>query len=191
MHSTPDNGDQTFNTVTITIGWCVITEIASPTVPSSADTAYTIFSGLKEITLTPQFAQVPACGYPLTEVITWTIPTGTPITEKAGDSYTLQVQSTDGLNHHATSTVIVKNRVTYIAGNQNWEPSIQFDIAVTDPCRTSTITPITINASSAMTVVLGQEALQQFSEAVDSAGTTYSDQTICGPRTYEIVDRTT
>lgn len=72
-----------------------------------------MFSAEKEITLTPQFLQVPACGYVVTEVITWTIPANTPITEKSGDAYTLKVLSTDGLNHHATNTVIVKNRVTY------------------------------------------------------------------------------
>ena len=73
-HSTPDNGDQVYRTVTITIGWCVITHIDPPTTPTSSDTDYIIFSGQKEITLTPQFAQKPACGYSVVETITWTIP---------------------------------------------------------------------------------------------------------------------
>mmetsp|Transcript_28195 Transcript_28195/g.34904 ORF Transcript_28195/g.34904 Transcript_28195/m.34904 type:complete len:80 (-) Transcript_28195:6443-6682(-) len=52
-HSTPDNGNQVYKTVTMTIGWCVITSVATPTTPTSAATAYTIFSPKKTITLTP------------------------------------------------------------------------------------------------------------------------------------------
>jgi hypothetical protein len=106
-HSTPDNGNQVYRTVTITIGWCVITEITPPTVPLTSATDYIVFAAQKEITLTPQFVQKPACGYAVTETITWTIPSGAPITEKSGDKYTLQVVSTNGLSHHATNTVIV------------------------------------------------------------------------------------
>jgi len=81
---------------------------------------------------------VPNCGYSVTETITWTIPANTPITEKSGDKYSLEILSTSGLTHHATNTVIVKNRVVY--GAQVWEPSVTFTIAISDPCRTSTIT---------------------------------------------------
>ena len=60
--------------MTITIGWCVITEITPPNVPTKSDTDYIVFSGQKEIKLTPQFVQKPACGYSVVETITWTIP---------------------------------------------------------------------------------------------------------------------
>ena len=53
-HSTVNNGDQTYNTVTINVGWCIITDISPPSEP--ADLAYIIFDVQKTITLTPQFA---------------------------------------------------------------------------------------------------------------------------------------
>lgn len=40
-----------------------------------------------------------------------------------------------------------------------------------------------------MAVILGAETFQEFAEAVDTAGTTYTS-TVCGARLYEIVDRT-
>ena len=49
-----NNGDQTYNTVTINVGWCIITDISPPSEP--ADLAYIIFDVQKTITLTPQFA---------------------------------------------------------------------------------------------------------------------------------------
>lgn len=53
IHSTPDNGDITYNSVTISIGWCVITGIDPPTAPTASEAAYIVFSGAKQITLTP------------------------------------------------------------------------------------------------------------------------------------------
>ena len=151
-HSTVDNGDKTFSTVTISVGWCVITSISSPSQPSAGDASYIVFDTAKTITLTPQFEQVPACGYTLVEDIQWTIPGTAPITV-TGDPYVLSVSSTDGLNHHATNPVIVQNNVEY--DGSTWSPSVSFDIVITDPCRTSTITDITLTA---MTVVLGEES---------------------------------
>ena len=151
-HSTVDSGDKTFSTVTISVGWCVITGVSAPSQPSASDAAYTVFATAKTITLTPQFEQVPACGYTLVEDIQWTIPSTSPITVTA-DKYVLSVESTDGLNHHATNTVIVQNNVEY--EGSTWSPSVTFDIVITDPCRTSVITDVTLTA---MTVVLGEEA---------------------------------
>ena len=89
------------------------------------------------------------------------------------------------MQDHAVNTVIVKNRVVY--GQTIWEPSITFTIDIKDPCRTSTITAVSLDA---MSVVLGQEATQNFVEAVDSAGTSYG-ATVCGNRVYTILDRVT
>ena len=72
-----------------------------------------------------------------------------------------------------------------IYGTTIWEPSITFTINVQDPCRTSTITAVSL---SAMNVILGEIAYQNFVEAVDSAGTSYG-ATVCGNRVYEILDR--
>ena len=41
VHSTVDGGDQTYNTVTINVGWCQITGVDPPTAPS--DLSYIIF----------------------------------------------------------------------------------------------------------------------------------------------------
>ena len=81
------------------------------------------------------------------------------------------------------NTVIVKNRVVY--GQTIWEPSITFTIDIKDPCRTSTITKVSLDA---MSVVLGKTSTQDFNEAVDSAGTSYG-ATVCGDRVYTILDR--
>lgn len=184
IHSTPDNGDITYKTVTINVGWCEITHISTPAIPSTSASSYIVFDVEKTITLTPNFEQVPACGYTLSENIVWTIPSTSPITTTA-DPYVVTVVSTDGLNHHDVNTVIVKNTVLY--EDQVFEPSITFDITITDPCRTSTITAITLTS---MTVVLGEEEFQDFVEAVDSAGTSYG-ATVCGTRLYEIYDIST
>ena len=183
-HSTPANGNIEFKTLTLAIGWCIITGISTPTLPTTAQASYIIFSGTKTLTLTPAFLQVPACGYAVTETITWTIPTAAPITVTS-DKYVLSMVSTNGLAHHAVNKVIMKNKVQYDA--QIWEPSIEFDINITDPCRTSTITAITLTP---MTVVLGNEAFQSFTEAVDSAGTSYG-ATVCGARLYKILEYST
>ena len=54
-----------------------------------------------------------------------------------------------------------------------------------DPCKTSTITAITLTA---MTVTLGESTNQNFAEAVDSAETTYGTDS-CGSRVYTIVEQ--
>ena len=183
-HDTVDSGDLSYTTVTINVGWCVITHVDPPGAPTTEDASYIVFDVEKTITLTPQFEQVPACGYALVEDIQWTIPTTAPITETA-DPYVLTVVSTDGLSHHADNPVIVQNFVTY--EEQAWEPSLSFTVYITDPCRASTITPVTV---SAMTVVLGEEELQAFTEAVDTAGASYGS-TVCGTRLYEILEFST
>lgn len=166
--------------MTINIGWCVITHVDPPSIPSTSDSSYIVFDVAKTITLTPEFAQVPACGYALIEDIQWTIPSTSPITVTS--DYVLTVVSTDGLSHHAVVPVIVQNNVEY--DGTTWSPLIEFDVTITDPCRTSTITQISLNT---MEVVLGEEELQAFTEVTDTAGTTYG-AAVCGDRLYEIYD---
>ena len=62
--------------------------------------------------------------------------------------------------------------------SDQWEPYIEIPVVVTDPCRTSDIAAVTLTA---MTVVLGEEEKQYFSEATDSAGDTYG-ASVCGVR---------
>lgn len=68
-HSTPDSGDVVYSTVTINIGICVITDIATPDVPDPSVVDYIVFDVANTWTVTPEFTQVPACGYALTEDI--------------------------------------------------------------------------------------------------------------------------
>ena len=63
-------------------------------------------------------------------------------------------------------------------------PQISFQITVTDPCLTTVITPFTI---ADITQEAGVTVETVFNEPDDSAGTAVGDQSICGPKTYEVV----
>ena len=65
-----------------------------------------------------------------------------------------------------------------------WSPTLSFTVYITDPCRDSVITQVTVIGMSA---ILGVSETQAFVEAVDTAGTTYG-ATVCGARLYEIYD---
>lgn len=66
-------------------------------------------------------------------------------------------------------------------------PTISFDITVTDPCLTTVITPFDLNSGNDITQEAGQIIETNFNEPDDSAGTAVGDQTICGPKTYEVI----
>ena len=77
--TTEDSGDQVYETVTITLDYCVITHLDPPDTPSLLE--YKVFA-IDDVVLdlsTPGFQQVPACGYYLVEQIYWDIPTEAPI----------------------------------------------------------------------------------------------------------------
>lgn len=78
--------------------------------------------------------------------------------------------------------MILTDTVTYQA--QSWAPTVTFDVDIRDPCKTSTISTITLTD---MTVVLGESETQNFAEAVDSAETTYGLDS-CGLREYTIIE---
>ena len=65
-------------------------------------------------------------------------------------------------------------------------PSITFTITVTDPCLTTVIDPFVINN---ITQEAGVSIDTVFDEPDDSAGSAVGDQSICGPKTYEVVYR--
>jgi hypothetical protein len=152
-HSTVDEGDLTYSTVTVNIGYCVITHIDIPTAPTSL--AYTVFDPTPLVsTLTPEFLQVPACGYAIQHNIVWTIPVVDPATlfvVDAADLYTFTTESTSGLTHHNTYTLHVQDFVTY--QDLSWEPYYEFTVVITDPCRTSVFPTYTVDS---MSVVLGE-----------------------------------
>ena len=66
-------------------------------------------------------------------------------------------------------------------------PYQEFDVVVNDPCLTATIANTGITS---MTVVNGQTATQNFMKAADSVENQYQIFSLCGPRTYVIVDST-
>lgn len=47
--------------------------------PTVAEGTYTIFDPAMTITMAPEFAQQPPCGYTANMAFTWTIPTGAQI----------------------------------------------------------------------------------------------------------------
>jgi hypothetical protein len=102
--------------------------------------------------LTPNFLQYPPCDYPIVESITWDIPTISDDTDaiQAVSDYRISVQSST-LSIHGVYTLTVTNSVTY--ESQSWAPTVTFDVDVRDPCKTATITAITLTD---MTVTLGE-----------------------------------
>lgn len=95
--TTPDSGPQTYDTVTVTVALCVVTELTATNAPSVSDLTYTIFS-LQPTVLdvsSPGFNQVPACGYYLFNTFTWTIPPSAPITKSSSNDYQVIVNSSN------------------------------------------------------------------------------------------------
>lgn len=78
--STPDNGDQTWLTVTVIVANCVITDLVAPQAPVNKSYTIHALSSLVMDLTSPGFVQNPACGYTLGETRTWTIPSGAPLT---------------------------------------------------------------------------------------------------------------
>ena len=106
-HSTPDSGDVVYSTVTINIGFCVITHIQEPDIPDPSVVDYIIFDTMNSWTVTPEFTQVPACGYAIQETLEWTIQDNAPFLVDPADPYTMTSESYDGLNDHNTYTLIL------------------------------------------------------------------------------------
>jgi len=124
-----NNTDRVWTTVTVTVTDCMITSIIPPPAPVSG-TSYSIHA-LSNLIInldTPGFLQTPACGYTLNENISWSIPTGAPITMDAANRYKVTVSSTDNMKD-SIYTVTINNVVSYLnsAGQtQNWTPSTTF-----------------------------------------------------------------
>jgi hypothetical protein len=146
--STPNSGNVSWNTITITMGICVIASIDTPTNPVMIE--YLMFYPALVTTLTPNFTQRPACGYTITESLAWTIPGGAPITIDSTNKYRITAVSNDPTKHNSY-TLILKDWITY--GSQNFQPSITFTFKITDPCRTSVITAVPLTAT--WDVILG------------------------------------
>jgi hypothetical protein len=115
--STPNSGNVSWNTITITMGICVIASIDTPTNPVMIE--YLMFYPALVTTLTPNFTQRPACGYTITESLAWTIPGGAPLTIDSTNKYKITAVSNDPTKHNSY-TLILKDWITY--GVQNFQP---------------------------------------------------------------------
>ena len=82
----------------------------------------------------------------------------------------------------------LRDQVTYtdlVVGAQSFDVNITYKLTVLDPCKVTTISPI--SSITNMTAVLGTSANQSFTKVADSASTTYGVGS-CGARIYTIVD---
>ena len=166
--------------VTIT---CTISSIPDPTPPATVN--YYIYDPSYRVDLTSTvYTQVPPCEYPATNDFSWTIPSaGTAsITEEA--DMILSVVSNDKTDA-GEFDVILHNTLTY--DSVDFVTEIPFRINVLDPCATTTIHTVTITT---MTVVLGEEATQTFSEAGNVVEDNFPNlKPLCGTRVYVVVDQ--
>ena len=144
--TTPDSGNQVWNTVNVVLNYCVITGLAKPTAPTTL--AYTIFA-LNKLTIdmsSPGFQQVPACGYYLVETYTWTIPSSAPIKEfysTGGSPYIIDIESTDPTKN-GNYLVTLALSAFYPSTELTFTQSISFSVTVTDPCLTLVYTSFTL-----------------------------------------------
>ena len=186
-HSTDAEGDLEIPTVTIAIEDCVITDLDPPTAP--VDALYTIFQ-LDAYSIdisSPGFQQRPACGYTLVEDRTWTIPAAAPITEDGSDPYILAVASDVGTDRDIY-TVTLANSALYETTGVTYANTVTFDIAVVDPCLASEANEIDAFSIEAVAIEAGLTNLATFAEATDTAAAAVSNPTICGARTYTVVE---
>ena len=130
-------------------------DLAAYTKLSEADkvpTKYNLMASTHFEDLAPNFLQYPPCDYAINESITWNIPNIADDTDaiQAVSDYRISVQSST-LSIHGVYTLTVTNSVEY--NGETWSPSVTFDVDIRDPCKTSTITAITLTN---MSVILGE-----------------------------------
>ena len=143
--STPDSGNQTFETVFITVKICVITGMVDPTVPVLANRSVLVYATTPLVIdiSSPGFVQTPACGYGLINTFSWTIPAGAPITQDTANPknwYKLTVTTRDPKKD--ASYAVSLNVSSYYGGlDATYTKTVTFNIVVTDPCLTTVLTP--------------------------------------------------
>lgn len=120
----------------------------------------------------------------MTEVFTWTIPGGAPITVDPDNAEAVIVYTTDKTLHN-TYTLTLVNTITHV-DDGTFTPTMTFDVDVLDPCRTTTINVVDVSAG--ITVRLGETQTLDFSEATDSVEVAAAVNTLCGDFSYSIVD---
>ena len=184
-HSTEFEDDPiSFNTVTIDLKVCVITDLDPPTAPSVADTTQLIFAltALDVDLSSPGFVQRPACGYPLQETFTWEGLTNAPITS-TGD-YTIRVESNVAADRNVYDVTLL-NSAKYLGTGVTYANSVAFTVTVVDPCLTTTLASVNVPD---VAIEASLTDTFSFAEVTDSAADDVSNPTICGERTYTVYE---
>ena len=75
------------------------------------------------------------------------------------------------------------NSANYAATGVTYSNEISFDVTVTDPCLTTTLTDFALPPVS---IEAGLTNIFNFAEVTDSAAIAVSNPTICGARTYTV-----
>jgi hypothetical protein len=104
----------------------------------------------------------------------------------APDQYTATVSSSTALDRNVYGMNLAMTGRYEVTG-VTYAQDISFDITVTDPCITTTLTDWTIPD---VAIEAGLVDEYEFIEVTDSAATSVSNPTICGARTYEIFEVT-
>lgn len=84
-----------------------------------------------------------------------------------------------------TYAVRLTNTSTYLG--VTYTSFFDFNVVVVDPCINTIVTTFVI---ADLNVINGQTAFTSWSEATDSIQTKYNIPTLCGPRTYTLVENT-
>ena len=182
--STADSGPQSYQTVSVTVALCVVTELTATNAPSPASLTYTIFS-LQPTVLdvsSPGFNQVPACGYYLFNTFTWTIPINAPITKSSSNDYQVIVNSAN-TSQAGPYDVTLSVSALHAATMTTFTKAVSFTVTVVDPCLNTAWAPLSIANAS---IAAGQAYTWTYSLPAHSAGTTVSDQAICGTPTHTV-----
>lgn len=124
-HSTEfEDAPITFNTVTIDLRVCVITDLDPPTAPTSTEQLIFATSPLVIDLSSPGFVQRPACGYALAETFTWEIETGAPITQTS--DYVISIESNDAAERKDDYVVKLIDSANYAGTGVTYANEIEF-----------------------------------------------------------------
>ena len=125
------------------------------------------------------------------EDFAWTIPTEAPIVPRGNptlltspDVYLLDVESTVALDRNVYG-VTLECTATYYTTGEEFTSLVTFDVEVVDPCVDNSLVPFSITA---IAVEAGLVDETTFTEPEDNAAITLNEPTLCGTRSYEVVE---
>ena len=141
---------------------------------------------------TLEYVQSPACGYDYTTVFTWDSGTTSFI---EGDSAgllkvhsILPTEASDSPFNMAVSAVVTIVDNNGVANAEfTVADTVTFDVEITNPCATATITALSFTPASP-TVVDGESVYTEWNTPTSSVDETHSNTVggFCGPVTYEL-----